>query len=143
MKRNLLKIPKGIIERIRHFDVDDIVAACAKRLRPEDIENYSHLGLELKDGKLIVPDRRLPPMKSGRYSKANVEGLEKVCKDLPTTQKTFYWDTPNWGDWSKGFHTHSRTRDVYQCDFFPPKLVEMTIALVRTHENPTQYLGKV
>ena len=58
MKRNLLKIPQGIIERINKFDVDDVVAACAKQLRPEDINNYSHLGMKLVDGNLSIPCHR-------------------------------------------------------------------------------------
>jgi len=142
MKRNLLKIPQGIIERINKFDVDDVVAACAKRLRPEDINNYSHLGMKLIDGNLSIPAPKVPPAKSGRFSKANIEGREVVRRDLPMVQKTFYWETPNFGDWSNGSHTSSVTRDVYRRDFYPPKQVELTIELLQTYENPAQYLVK-
>jgi hypothetical protein len=142
MGRNLRKIPKDLIERIKMFDVDDVVVACAKSLRPEDIKNYIHLGLKLQDGKLEMPRPRTPPQKSGRYSTANVEGLEVVRHDLPMIQKTFYWETPNWGDWSCGSHTTSMTRDVYQRDFYPPKYVELSAVLIKQHESPTQYVIK-
>ncbi|WJI81265.1 MULTISPECIES: hypothetical protein [unclassified Mesorhizobium] len=48
------------------------------------------------------------------------------------TTKTESWDTPNWGDWSKGYYTHTRTRDVFQRDFIPPKEVELSISLLET-----------
>ena len=142
MKRNLRKLPQNIVKRIKTFDVDDVIAACAKRLRPEDIQNYAHLGLKIKNGTLALPPRQVPPPKSGRYSRANVEGREIVRRDLPMIPKTFYWETPNWGDWSYGSHTSSTTRDVYQRDFYPPKQVELTVELLQEYENPTQYVVK-
>lgn len=142
MPRNLRKVPQDIIDRIQTFDVDDVVVACAKRLRPEDIKNYSHIGLKIKDGDILVPGSKVPPAKAGRYSRANVEGREVIRHDLPMVSKTFYWETPNWGDWSNGSHTSSVTREVYQRDFFPPKEVELSMTLLERHENPTQYVLK-
>jgi hypothetical protein len=142
MRRNLRKIPQELISRITTFDVDDVVAACAKRLRPEDIKSYSHIGLELKDGDLVLPLPQIPPSKSGRYSRANVEGREVIRHDLPMVPKTFYWESPNYGDWSNGSHTSSITRDVYQRDLYPPKGVELTVELLQRHENPIQFVVK-
>ncbi len=122
MPRNLLKIPQGIIDRIRTIDVDDVMAACAKLLRPEDITKYTHLGLRSEDGVIAVPAPQIPSPKTGRYSRANVEVREVKRHDLPMISKTFYWYTPNWGDPSRGYHTSSRTRQVYQCYFYPPRV---------------------
>lgn len=130
-KHNLLKIPRQILERVSTFDQDDVVVACAKLLRSEDVPRYSRLGLSItREGKLIIPEPKIPPPSSGRYSRANVEGLEKVRKDLPMIQKVFEREAPNWGDWSNGSHTVTWTRDVYQRDFYPPKEVELSVALV-------------
>ena len=129
-KRNLLKIPKTIIERIRAYDQDDVVIACVKFLRPEDISQYFHLGIAVENKNLIIPKPTVPNPSAGRYSKANVEGYEKVRKDLPMIQKVFESEVPNWGDWSNGSHTISWTRDVYQRDFYPPKEVELSITLL-------------
>ncbi len=38
-------------------------------------------------------------------------------KDLPKIKKVIGgWQTPNFGDWSMGSHTHYSTRKVYQCE---------------------------
>jgi hypothetical protein len=124
------------------FDADDVVVACAKSLRPDDVRNYRHLSVALNDGVLTFPPTQLPPPHAGRYSQANVEGREIVRRDLPMIEKTFYWETPNWGDWSNGSHTMWHTREVYQRDLIPPKEVELTITLLREEANPVQFVVK-
>lgn len=44
-KKNIRKIPRDILNQIRMFDQDDIIVACTKVIKPEDIRKYSHLGL--------------------------------------------------------------------------------------------------
>lgn len=134
-KRNILKIPAEILERIRAFDQDDIVAACAKLLRPEDIARYAHLGVALADGQLVTPPPSLPDPRAGRYSKANVAGYEKIRKDLPMSKKEFGFWAPDWGDWSNGSHYVSQIRDVYQRDFYPPKEVELSVTILEKRGN--------
>ena len=46
------------------------------------------------------------------------------------TTKTYNIESPNFGDPSKGWHTVSWDREVYQRDFIPPKEVELSIALL-------------
>lgn len=140
MKRNLRKIPGYILDRIRAFGQDDVVVACTKLLSAEDISNYAHLGLRMDGGELVMPTPRVPDRRAGRYSRANVEGYERVRKDLPMTLRTFSIQTPNWGDWSKGSHSIDWTRDVYQRDFFPPKEVELSIKLLE--KRSSQFLVK-
>lgn len=137
-KRNLHKIPGRIIERIRTFDQDDVIVACVKSLRPEDISRYSHLGLSFEHGKLVLPKPAIPDPSVGRYSRYNVEGHDRKRKDLPKVPKQFEIEAPDWGDWSKGSHTVSWTREVYQIDFYPPKEVTLSVTLLR--EENSAYL---
>lgn len=139
-QRNLLNIPQRILARLKTFDQDDVVAGCAKHLRPGDVKRYKHLGLRLKDGELVLAPPVVPPPSSGRYSRANVEGKVVVRRDLPMIKKTFSWETPNYGDWSKGSHTSSVTRDVYQRDLIPPKEVELSATLIES--RPDGFLVK-
>lgn len=139
-KRNFLKIPSKLIDRIRTFDQDDVVVACAKFLRPEDVKRYSHLGLSLAGAKLVVPEPVVPNPKAGKWSRANVEGYEKIRKDLPKIYKSFEVEVPNWGDWSSGSHEVTWTREVYLRDFYPPKEVELSVTLLR--EENSGYLVK-
>ena len=135
MKRNLLKIPANILERIRTFGQDDVVVACVKLLTPNDIPMYSHLGLSIQNEEPALPKPQVPDPKAGRFSLANVEGYVKIRKDLPMIKKTFSVETPNWGDWSNGSHTIDWTRDIYQRDFYPPKEVELSITLLERKDS--------
>lgn len=127
---NLRKIPQTLLDRIRTFDQDDVVVACAKFLRQEDIARYSVLGINLVEGRLVTPPPAVPSPRAGKYSLANVEGYEKIRKDLPMIFKTFEREAPNWGDWSNGSHPVSWTREVYQRDFYAPKEVELSVTLL-------------
>ena len=134
-KHNLRKIPSGLIEKLSAFDQDDLVVACAKLLRAEDIPRYAHLGVTLEDGKLTTQPPRVPAPPAGRYSRANVEGLEKVRKDLPMVTKEFSMESPNWGDPSRGYHQVTHSRDVYVRDFYPPKEVTMSVTLLEERSS--------
>jgi hypothetical protein len=132
MQKNIRIIPKRVLDRIHAFELDDIVVACVKRIEPLDVDRYAHLGLKLTAGQLVLPDSKIPPLTAGRFSRANVEGREVIRKDLPMTMKSYSWESPNWGDWSNGSHTHTITRDVYQRDFIPPKELELSTSLLET-----------
>lgn len=128
MKRNLLRIPPTILQRIQAFDQDDVVAATVKRLRPEDIPSYVKLGLTLQGDTLNIPAPAPPDPSAGRFSRANLFGLEKVRKDLPKVTKDFGFFAPSWG--SSSYHWVSQSREVYLRDFFPPKEVDLSVELV-------------
>lgn len=130
-KRNLLKIPAKILDQIKTYDQDDVVVASVKLLKAEDFVKYAHLGLFCNSGEIILPVQSIPDPSRGRYSKANVEGYEKKRHDLPMIQKEFSFESPNFGDWSRGSHTVSQIRDVYQRTFYPPKEVELSVTLLK------------
>jgi hypothetical protein len=130
MKKNISKIPPHIRKRLNAFDSDDVVVACVKRLAIDDLGRYAHLGISYQAPDVVLPPPAVPPAKVGRYSKTNVEGREVIRKDLPKTTKTFSFEAPNYGDWSKGSHTVSHTREVYHRDFIAPKELELSIELL-------------
>jgi hypothetical protein len=137
MQKNIRIVPKRVLNRIHTFELDDIVVACVKRIAPIDVDRYAHLGLKFTAGQLVLPGNQVPPPGAGRFSHANVEGREVVRKDLPMTTKSYSWESPNWGDWSNGSHTHTITRDVYQRDFIPPKELELSMSLLETSDEGT------
>jgi hypothetical protein len=136
MKKNLLKVPKHLLERINAFAADDVVVAVVKRIRAEEVSGYADLGMSVSAGEVLLPKPFVPDVEAGRYSRANVEGKDLVRKDLPMVEKTSSWESPNCGDWSKGSHTRSITRDVYQRDFIPPKEVELSLTLLEVLSGP-------
>jgi hypothetical protein len=135
MPKNFRKIPNEVRERLHTFALDDVVAACAKRLTPEDVQRYVHLGLRLENGRLIIPPPFVPNASAGKYSRINVEGKDIKRLDLPKIKKEFCFYTPNWGDSSKGWHLICHTRDVYQLDLIPPKELELAITLLEDRDG--------
>jgi hypothetical protein len=131
-RRNLLKVPQRVIDRILTFDQDDVVAACVKHLRPEDINRYDKLGITSGATGIQIPPPRVPDPKAGRYSNINVNGQVRKLKDLPMVSRSFSVESPNYGDWSKGSHDTTFTRNVYQTEFIPPKNVQLSITLLAT-----------
>jgi hypothetical protein len=91
--------------------------------------------MKLLGGALVTPPPAVPDPAAGKYSEANVHGMARVRRDLPMIQKTFSFDSPNWGDWSRGSHEVSHTRDVYRRDYYPPKEVELVVEILDTNAN--------
>jgi len=135
MPKNFRQIPHEVRQRLQTFALDDVVVACAKRLRPQDVGRYGHLGLRLENGRLIVPPACVPDVTAGKYSRINVEGKDIIRRDLPMIQKEFCFYAPDWGDWTNGSHLVCHTRDVYQRDFIPPKEVELGITLLEERDG--------
>lgn len=129
-KHNLRKVPQVILDRIRAFDQDDVVVACVKLMKPEDVNNYAGLGLSFSGQDLVLPQPAVPQADAGRFSKANVEGEYVTRKDIPKITRSIDIECPNWGDSSNGTHTVTFNRLVYQRDFLRPKEVELSIALL-------------
>lgn len=127
-KKNLLKVPPEIIARIKAFGQDDVVVACAKLVRNDEVQRYIALHLRLDGDTIVAPEPFLPNPKAGRYSHTNVEGKEVIRKDLPMYMKSFPIEAPSWN--SSSTHTIWFDRMVYQRDWIAPKgvLLHLTIA---------------
>ena len=128
MPKNLLKIPGNILQRLATFDQDDIVAATVKLVLPVDIARYVRLGLSLNGDELGLPEPQPPTSSAGRYSNANLYGMEKVRKDLPKVTKSYGFWAPSWA--SGSYHYVSHDREVYIRDVYPPKQVNLSVALI-------------
>lgn len=128
MPKNLLKVPRSILQRLATFDQDDVVAATVKLVLPADIARYERLGLSLHNATVGLPEPKPPDPSAGRYSNANLYGMEKVRKDLPKITKSYGFWAPSWG--SGSYHYVSHDREVYIREVYPPKEVNLSIALV-------------
>ena len=77
------------IERMSNRKIDkmeqrEIAAACAKTYTAQEIDDgvLHHLGVAMMPSELLVPSQVLPSADSGKYSRINAEGEERVRKDL-------------------------------------------------------------
>lgn len=144
MKKNILKIPQSILNKTDELNNKIITFGYVKATKEDILQNkYSHLNIKFENNKIEYPDQILPNPKQGRYSKYNVIGkLSAPLKELPKIKKTYSFDAPNFGDISKGYHTITITREVYQKKFCAPKFINLIFELQES-ESPDLFIFKV
>jgi hypothetical protein len=132
-KKNIRKVPDAIRQRLKVLK-GPVTAAVTGKIRASRIASglYSHVGITLKDGKPVFDEVFMPLANTGKFSRRNRHGEEIVRRDLPMETRTYSWETPNWGDWSRGSHTHSQDREVYVREWIPPREATIKIELLAT-----------
>lgn len=137
MKKNINKIPTNITDKIHNLKSPILTFGYLKISREDILQNkYSELGIKFENNKIEYSKNVLPETNQGRYSKYNINGkISGPLKHLPKIPKTYSYDTPNFGDSSKGYHTITITKDVWQRKIFPPKFINLIFELEENREN--------
>jgi hypothetical protein len=142
-KRNLNQVPASVKDKLAEQPSAKFVAGIVKAIPMTVLEGgtFTHLGIGIVNGELKHLPRVVPPVAMGRYSAKNQEGWVVVHRDLPMITETFYFEVPNYGDWSNGSHTISQDREVYQKDYIDPPNYELLVELL--HKSETEAVFKV
>lgn len=142
--KNFRAIPPVIKEKLDSIDDRIVIIAGAKKIPASDIVDgvYSHVGLRIVEGELVIVENQFPDGENGRFSDKNVSGWEIKRTDLPKITKTYTWESPNFGDPSRGHHTQSMDRLVYQKQYFEPPMFELSTEVIESPvgEGGTYYL---
>lgn len=89
-----------------------------------------------QDDVLQIPTEGVVPSpKSGIWARRNLEGWEIVRRDLPKKDKCFSFVVPNFGDWSKGSHIITQTRECFQREVIGPLCARIDISLTGDSEH--------
>lgn len=125
-KSNFRNTPPKVQAELEKIDSELVVVATVKKLLATDVASgvYSHLGLDVDPTTNLITARGAvdPTLDAGKWSLRNAMGWDRKRPDLPMVQKTYVFDTPNFGDAATyGTHTHVWTRDVYQHQVFEPQ----------------------
>lgn len=131
-KSSIRKIPNSLRAEIDGLADNAFVLSGVRRFERVDLPVLlEHLGVSVDNqGAIVIPRFSLPDNRSATWARRNVEGgYERVLRDLPKTSRTWSYESPNFGDWSKGSHTTSWSRDVYQRDSVGPHgwVIEMEV----------------
>ncbi|MCK1733915.1 hypothetical protein IVA79_08090 [Bradyrhizobium sp. 138] len=132
-KRNLKAAPDHILKQIAAFHSDVFFVGVTKTFTPDQInaEPLKQLGIPSAEGQL---HETIPAADMGKYSDRNRNGWEVIRHDLPKTTKSYFWETPNFGDASRyGTHTHYRVREVYQREFQEPRFYSIVAHTLRVN----------
>ncbi len=137
-KRKLFrKVPEFILRKISNSKKHQFVVAAVNCFPITEIINgkFKKFGISYSDNKLVIAEKFVPRISSGRYSKENKLGKIVVRKDLPMITKSFSMEVPNYGDWNKGSHEIEWNRKVYRKDKIEPKNLSISPEIVKEREN--------
>lgn len=128
-KRNIRIIPRSVLDKVKGFSTDTCLASCVAKISTDEIKagRYRHLKMRWTETGLEFEARVLPLPEMGKYSFINVYGFTLVRKDLGLMDDSVSFETPNYGDWSKGSHTVEFWYKKYQRDYVGPKQLEILI----------------
>lgn len=131
------RIPDYIEQELRSIQSQHIIVAAIINASMNDIARgaYRHLGIKKREGSLECPEVIYPDKMSGIYARRNRNGIVWVLKDLPKITKTFSFESPNFGDPDKGYHTTYIDRKVYQRRFEPPRDWELVLTILNQYEE--------
>lgn len=109
-------IPQRVRSRITECSSDTVHIGNVRAYTPAEIASgaLAHLNIGWAESGPTFESQILPAATRGRWSKWNREGKVVVRRDLPKVWKSWGWESPNFGDWSKGSHSVSFTREVYE-----------------------------
>lgn len=139
MKKNVhfRRIPDYIEQELRSIESQHVIAAAIINASMAEISRgkYRHLGICFNDGNLVVPESISPDKLAGIYARRNRNGIVWVLRNLPKITKTYSFESPNFGDPDKGYHTTYWSRKVYQRRLEPPRDWELSLSIISQDEE--------
>ena len=135
--KHFRRIPDYIEQELHSIQEQHVIVAAIISIQKTDIARgaYNHLGIKMVDGKVHFPNTIYPEELAGIYARRNRNGIVWILKDLPKVIKTYSFDSPNFGDPDKGYHTTYIDREVYQRRFEPPREWAISVSLVSQDED--------
>lgn len=139
MKHNIhfRRIPDYIEQELHSIESQHVIAAAIISASMAEISRgkYRHLGIRFKDGNIVVPESISPDKLTGIYARRNRNGIVWVLRNLPKITKTYSFESPNFGDPDKGYHTTYWSRKVYQRRLEPPRDWELSLSIISQDEK--------
>ena len=136
-KIHFRRIPDYIEQELRSIESQHIIAAAIINASKAEISRgvYRHLGIRIKEDNVTCPEVIYPEKMSGIYARRNRNGIVWILKNLPKITKTYSFESPNFGDPNKGFHTTYWSREVYQRRLEPPRDWELILTIISQDEE--------
>jgi len=131
------RIPDHIGRELNGIKAPFVVVSTTLKLSLDDIARgkYRKLGITIRDGQVASSPSLVPHVANGYYSKYNRYGREIPLKHLPKVYQTYHWETPNFGDPSKGFHDNYRTYLTWQTKFIAPRDWALSFQILKKNEE--------
>ncbi|MBC2663490.1 hypothetical protein H7F50_17250 [Novosphingobium flavum] len=123
-KSNYRQIPSFVQIALSEIDGDLIAVSASKKINRREVEagQYAHVGLSADGSAIIANGPTQPHADAGKWSARNAYGWDRKREDWPMVQKTWTFESPNFGDGARnGWTMRSWSKDVYQHQIFEPQ----------------------
>ena len=139
------KVPNYIIQELSQLNDARVSVVATHYVSKSDIMagRFRHVGITATSDGIQCPDSLLPTMMSGTYARRNKDGYDIVHKDMPKVRKTIWWESPNFGDPSKGYHDNYRDLWVYPRTHIPAREWEVAIHIEQVDNNNLKIVAKL
>lgn len=138
MKKNFhfRRIPDYINQELNRVQSQNIIVAAIIDAAKIDIEKgaYRHVGIQIDKGVVSIPEVLSPEDINGIYARRNRNGIVWVLKNLPKVTKTIWWESPNFGDPDKGYHSNYRNIEMFQRKLEPPRDWGIALSIIAEDE---------
>lgn len=130
------KFPKHIEIEIKALSSETFYIGSSRIYDTQDFpaSKFARLGVIIEDDSVHTPAATVPPPLA-RWSKWNANGRVITHKDEQKISRSVGgWMVPNYGDWNRGSHVYSGTREVYRRSVIHGK--GLSISMERTAPEP-------
>ncbi|WP_342726758.1 hypothetical protein AAFG07_07885 [Bradyrhizobium sp. B097] len=131
-KRNFKKASPSIMSQLSALKGEVFHVGVTKTLTAAEISATPLKLLKIGSTAGSVSET-IPSEDMGPYSDRNRNGWQVVRRDLPKIKKSFYWETPNFGDAATyGTHLHESKREVFQREIHEARSYSISTHVLRT-----------
>ena len=130
--RHFRRIPDYIYLEVSRTESRHVIVAAIIEVTKAEVERgkLKYFGFDIKEGHVTCKEKITPDQIAGLYARRNLYGIERIRKDLPKVKKTYCWESPNFGDSSKGYHSTYWDREVYQRELEPPREWDILTSII-------------
>lgn len=138
-KKSFRRVPSAIRCKLEEIGGSPLKVVGERKVPKDEIArgHFEPLGIGLNsDGALVLPQSPvIPPSENGTWARRNREGWTILRTDLPKVWRSFSYEVPNFGDYSRGTHDYTYERECYQREVVPPLGAAVRIALQEERED--------
>ena len=143
--RHFRRIPDYIDLEVSRTRSRHVIVAAIIEVTKAEVERgkLRYFGFDIKEGHVTCKEKITPDHLTGLFARKNLYGIERIRKDLPKVKKTYWWEVPNFGDFSKGYHSRHWDRDVYQREFEPPREWDILVSIIGKTEDRFKFKAEI
>ncbi len=140
------KIPEKLLFELSQIKSDTVLVSTNISVSIKDVADGKYKNWNINSISDLADDSVIdfiPSKKEGPTSKINLVGRTIILRDLPKEDKSWNITGPNFGDYSKGTHTATITKPVFQKEYELPREIHLSIKKTDNKKNNDEMQLKI